>query len=86
MTRTCEKFAQNDASTLGGTGPLRVFRMSKYADETILNQWAGSPTIASMFLKEGLDRLVMLMVQIRHGNEHIDIKKVHSQIPSSSMS
>ncbi len=86
MSRACKKFAQNNASTLSGTRPLRVFRMSKNADETILNQWAGRPTIASMFLKESLNYLMMLMIQIRHGNEHIDIEQVHSQIPSSSMS
>jgi len=86
MTRPRENFAQNNAGTLSGARPLGVFRMSENANETILNQWTSGPAIATMFLEEGFDRLVMLMVQIRHGNEHIDIKKVHGQIPSSSMS
>ena len=57
-----------------GTGPLGVFRISENADEAVFNQWAGSPAIAAMFLEEGLHRLVVLMVEIRHRNQYINSK------------
>jgi hypothetical protein len=54
VPRTGKKFSQYDAGTLGGTGPLRVFRMSENADEAVLNQWASGPANAAMFLEEGV--------------------------------
>jgi hypothetical protein len=53
------------------------FTMSENADEAVLDQRAGGPAVAAMFLEECLDWSVMHMVQIRHGDEHSDIKQVH---------
>lgn len=74
MAGTSKKFSQHHAGTLSGTRPLGVFRMSENADEAVFNQWASGPAIAAMFLEEGLHRLVVLVVEIRHRNQYINIK------------
>ena len=79
MAWSGKKFSQNDTGTLSGTGPLRVFRMSENADESVLNQWASGPANAAMFLEEGVHweaRSVLCELALKRARVKCGLRKV----------
>jgi len=83
------EFAENIAGEVRGARPFGIPGITDDADKTVFGQWAGCPSRPVIRQEKILGAIMMFMVGIGNGNEHIYVEEKHGgrpdQMPSRSM-